>query len=211
MNPVEKTEDENRLLTSQQEQVRDLYDGIAERYDSDFEAKAEYAAPGYLIKMFSDAGISGGSILDVGCGTGKLREYLGDKFQYAGIDLSPKMLSVAEGRGYSVEQGVALEILKKHSDRSVDHIVSLSSLYFMEDFHALVAEFERIARKSMFVTLEQFPPETIKMMHDRGIAIYNHPTSAIDNPTNTLSGVYLWKRPGTDQKIYGDVVFKKME
>jgi|GEM_PF-1082466 len=211
MDQFEHKEKAGTQLTAQQERVKNLYDSIAERYDADFEGKAEYAAPGYLNEIFKAAGIKNGHILDIGCGTGKLKEYLGDHFEYSGIDLSPKMLSVAESRGYAIEQGSTLETLQRHGDKSADHIVALSSLYFMDNVPALVTEFERIAIKSIFLTLEQFPPETIEMMRGRGIAIYNHPTTIISNPTKILRNVYLWKRPGTEQKIYGDVVFKKME
>lgn len=211
MNRPECKTNKNEGFTVQQEHVKNLYEDIAERYDTDYEQKAEYAAPQYLIEAFRDAGIENGHILDIGCGTGRLKEYLGDNFQYNGIDLSPKMLSIAEGRGYHIEQGAALEILQKQKDKSFDHVVALSSLYFMEDFPALVAEIERVARKSIFLTLEQFQPETIEMMRDRGIAIHNHPINEVANPTKVLRDVHLWKRPGTEQKICGDVVFKKME
>ena len=69
---------------------------------------------------------------------------------------------------------------------------------------------ERVARKSIFISLEQFEPEIIEMMRSRGIDIYNHPTDVIENPTEVNRNVFLWVRPGVQERtdIRGDIVFK---
>ena len=193
------------------EAVKKSYEAIADEYDTEFEAKAEYAAPQYITEVFEEFDIRDGSILDIGCGTGKLREYLGKNFQYVGIDISPKMLSIAKNRGYETHEGDAIEQLQTLGDKSVDHIVALSSLYFIEDFHAFISECERVARRSLFITLEQFDQRITEMMKTRGIDLYNHDLSIITNPTKIFGDVYLWKRPKTEDRIFGDVVFKKVE
>jgi ubiquinone/menaquinone biosynthesis C-methylase UbiE len=191
----------------QRENVANLYNEAAPIYDDSFEGKAEYQIPKILKEIYEKYSIVGGLILDVGCGTGKLKEYLGESFDYEGIDLSPAMIEQAQKRGYVGQVGAVESVIKTLPDKSVDHVVALSSLYFIRDIENLLKEFERVARKSFFVSFEYFEPETIEMMKNKGIKIYNHPNSLIRNPTEVASNTFLWKRPNTEQKIFGDIVF----
>ena len=199
------------LLMKQRENVRKLYDETASVYDEEFEQKADYQVPEILQEIYQANGFISGSILDIGCGTGKLNEYLDHHFDYTGIDLSEKMLEVARTRGAKTLSGPAEEVLKTLSDKSFDHVVALSSLYFIEDFANIICEMERIARHSFFITLERFTPETINDMKKKGISLYNHSSSAIANPTKIFTNTFLWQRPVQGEKIYGDIVFKKLE
>jgi ubiquinone/menaquinone biosynthesis C-methylase UbiE len=201
----------NPEIEQQRQKVMELYDHIAGVYDKDFEAKAEYQAPRILTELYAKYGITGGEVLDIGSGTGKLKEYLGDGFSYTGIDISSAMIEEAKKRSYTGHVGAAEEVIKSLGDKSVDHVTALSSLYFVEDFDTVLQHAERVARQSIFFTLEQFTPEVIEMMKDRGIQLYNHPLSKIENPTEVIQNTYLWKRPNTEDKIYGDIVFKKLE
>lgn len=204
-----KNEQEKTELETQRKNVTLLYDEVAPVYDESFEGKAEYQIPRILLETYQKHGIIEGNILDVGCGTGKLREYLGDSFNYQGIDISPAMIEEAKKRGFEGHIGAVEDIIKTFCNKSIDHIVALSSLYFIKDWEKLAKEFERVARQSIFVSLEQFEPRIIEMMKGRGINIYNHTASVIQNPTDIIQNVFLWKRPNTDDRISGDLVFKK--
>lgn len=197
-------------LETQRKNVALLYDEAAPIYDESFEDRAEYQIPRILIETYQKYRITEGTILDVGCGTGKLREYLGDLFTYEGIDISPTMIKEAKKRGFEGHVGAVENIIETFGDKSIDHITALSSLYFIKDWEKLAKEFERVARQSIFVSLEQFEPRIIEMMKSRGINIYNHPVSAIQNPTEVIQDIFLWKRPNTEDKISGDLVFKKL-
>ena len=87
---------DNMDLIKQRRNVTAMYDEVASVYDNDFEAKADYQAPEILINTFNKHNIYSGKILDIGCGTGKLKNYLGNKFEYIGIDISPKMVVEAQ-------------------------------------------------------------------------------------------------------------------
>lgn len=197
-------------LETQRKNVADLYDRVATVYNESFEGKAEYQSPRILLEIYQRHAITDGVLLDVGCGTGKLKEYLGDSFTYEGIDISPAMIKEAKKRDFIGHVGAAEDVIKTFADKSVDHIVALSSLYFIKDWEKLAKEFERVARQSIFVSLEQFEPEIIRMMKDRGINIYNHSASTIQNPTEIIGNIFLWKRPNTEDRIFGDLVFKKL-
>ncbi len=201
----EKTE-----LEIQRRNVALLYDQAAPVYDESFEGKAEYQIPRILLETYQKYGITKGTLLDIGCGTGKLKEYLGGSFIYKGIDISPTMIEEAKKRGFEGHIGAVEDVIETFGDKSIDHITALSSLYFIRDWEKLAKEFERVARESFFVSLEQFEPRIIEIMKERGINIYNHPASVIQNPTEVTQNVFLWKRPHTKDRISGDLVFKKI-
>jgi ubiquinone/menaquinone biosynthesis C-methylase UbiE len=197
-------------LEQQRRKVTELYDQVAGEYNANFEGKAEYQIPKILLEVYSRHNISSGELLDIGCGTGKLKEYLGEGFSYSGIDISSGMTEEARKNGFYVINGPVEEVIKTFDDKSVDHVTAMSSLYFVRDYELLMKEIERVARQSLFVSLEQFTPEIAEMMRKRGINIYNHLASIIENPTEVIRNTFLWKRPHTEDRIYGDIVFKKL-
>jgi len=202
----------NQELVRQRENVTHLYNEAAVVYDESFDGKAEYQIPGKLLETYAKHGITEGEVLDIGCGTGKLKEYLGDGFTYKGIDISPAMIEIAKKRGFEGFIGPAEDVIATLGDKSVDHITALSSLFFVKDWENLAKQFERVARKSIFVSLEQFDPEIIEMMRSRGIDIYNHSADAIKNPKKVTKNAFLWVRPTVEERveIFGDLVFKQL-
>lgn len=77
---------------------RRLYAKWASTYDSDFIEPTGYVYHENVVAAFLDAGGSaGGSILDVGCGTGVVGVALRDQGEAIvdGIDISPEMLEIA--------------------------------------------------------------------------------------------------------------------
>lgn len=202
----------NVEIERQRKNVTELYEHAAPIYDESFDGKAEYQIPGRLIETYQMHGITEGEILDIGCGTGKLSEYLGDGFTYKGIDISPSMIELARKRGFEGFVGPVEDVIATFDDKSVDHITALASLNFVKDWENVAKQFERVARKSIFVSLEQFTPEIIEMMKSRGIDIYNHSADAISDPKEVTRNIFLWKRPTTEERveIFGDLVFKQL-
>ena len=125
-----------------------------------------------------------------------------------GIEISPVMAQKANERGYSkVQYGLAEEVLGTYQTKSVDHVVACSSLYFIENIDLVVWESLRIARKSVFVSLEQFDEETREVMLHNGIRIYNHHRNKFGNSV-VIRNTHLWTRPSNGKKIFGDIVHK---
>ncbi len=90
------------------------------------------------------------SILDVGCGTGLLLEEIRSRLpesQLAGIDLSVKMLELAEGRmaGFAT-LAVADAVALVFPDDRFDAVVTSSSLHHWADPRAVFAEIARVTR-----------------------------------------------------------------
>ena len=196
-------------LETQRSNVAAFYDHAAPEYVEALESKTEYQLPRIIREVYNKYGIKDGSVLDIGCGIGKIKDYLGPVFTYQGIDLSPGMVNEAKKNGFDAQLGPVEELIKSFGDKSVDHITAMTMLYFVKDWEGLAREFERVARKSIFVSLDQFESKLIQMMKTKGIDLYNHDASAIHDPTEVQKNVFIWKRAGTEDRVYGDIVFKK--
>ena len=92
---------ENVYGAESAEQIRNVYDNWAEKYDEENLRKGYRLATlgtGYVARHVPKGT---GPILDAGCGTGLVGEALNilGYSDITGIDISPEMLAVAEGRG----------------------------------------------------------------------------------------------------------------
>ncbi|WP_431856336.1 methyltransferase [Azospirillum sp.] len=82
--------------------VRALFDRYADRFDSDLVGKLDYAAPRILRAAIDRVcgPLQGMRALDLGCGTGLMGVELRPLCAHlAGVDLSPRMVEKARGRG----------------------------------------------------------------------------------------------------------------
>jgi len=82
--------------------VRALFDRYADRFDSDLVGKLGYAAPRILREAIDRVcgPVQGMRALDLGCGTGLMGVELRPLCAHlAGVDLSPRMVEKARGRG----------------------------------------------------------------------------------------------------------------
>ncbi|WP_254565612.1 class I SAM-dependent methyltransferase [Oscillatoria sp. HE19RPO] len=100
-----------------------------------------------------------GSILDIGCGTGLLKDLLPGEFDYTGIDVSQKMLDMAAQRGYTIIHEPVEQALAKLPDRSYDFAIALSSLLCVKDIQPVLAHIERIARQSILLSIDEITEE----------------------------------------------------
>ncbi|MCX6737841.1 MAG: methyltransferase domain-containing protein, partial [Candidatus Parcubacteria bacterium] len=74
------------------EKTRQDYDVIA----NDFDKKRDYIPPDFTI--LQDYIDSGDRILDLGCGNGRLKEIIGDKADYYGVDTSRALIRIAKAK-----------------------------------------------------------------------------------------------------------------
>lgn len=83
----------------------------------------------------------GDSVLDVGCGDGRILAYLQAKnptLHLSGVDGSPMALRIARERGLAVREG-DIRDLASLGDAAVDHIVFFEVLEHIADSEALLA------------------------------------------------------------------------
>ena len=85
------------------EELKEYYKNWSSTYDNDVKS-CKYNGPETITNILTkNYNIYGASILDVGCGTGLLADYLNkQKYQIMidGIDLSPEMIQIAIKRNY---------------------------------------------------------------------------------------------------------------
>ena len=112
--------------------MRDVFDAYAVYYDLLYKEKDYQTETKYVMELLLKRGINSGSILELGCGTGKHAEQLAySGFSVHGIDLSSKMIEKAnqcknknfskrlffetgDARNYSVEKKFSVVISLFH-------------------------------------------------------------------------------------------------
>ncbi len=156
--------------------VQEFYDSFSEKYDEKINSKSiDSKLMEEVVSVFDKYKFTSGSILDVGCGTGILKEYLGNKFNYTGIDISNNMLSIAKSRGYEIISGEMLQNLERLENNSSDFVVCISALYWTKDAEKIIEEMKRISKKAVLFTLEEIEP--VKLQHSKSIdesPVYDH-------------------------------------
>ena len=136
-----------------------------------------------------------GDVLDIGCGTGLLKEMLLGNFKFTGVDLSKDMLKIAASRGYRVYEGAVQESLYEFKENQFDFVFAMSLLYHIDDVSEIIERFRAIARKAVIFTLEDIPECFEKATWEtHQFHIYNHFSLPFDNAhlDMTLGG---WQSP----------------
>jgi SAM-dependent methyltransferase len=77
---------------------RKLYRDWAATYDEDFARRGGYRFPCLIAEAFKQAGGTG-PVIDIGCGTGLVADYLPTDLEIDGLDISPEMLTEAARKG----------------------------------------------------------------------------------------------------------------
>lgn len=97
----------------------------------------------------------GGSVLDVGCGTGWFTRRMARKniSVVAGLDADPSKLTYARAHGGHEQyvQGNALSL--PFADNSFDQVVSITALCFIQDWANALSEIMRVARQGFVLGL----------------------------------------------------------
>ena len=130
------------------QQIKERYDLTADVYDERYK---EIQFKKFRL-LLQDIQLNG-NILDHGCGTGLLKEFLGTPM--FGIDLSFEMLKKAKERGELVVQG-DLEHLP-FKDKAFDNVLSFTALQNISNPGLALDELKRIAKdKTILTYLDKF-------------------------------------------------------
>ena len=139
--------------------LREKYNATSSGYDELYrdEQFEKYAVVVHITKLR-------GMILDNGCGTGLLLEYLVSIRKlskiaiYICLDLSPGMLSKARERVIKLGLGHVVEIVEADAEnlplreKSMDHTVSFTMIDLVEDKLKALKEMDRVTRTAAIVT-----------------------------------------------------------
>jgi ubiquinone/menaquinone biosynthesis C-methylase UbiE len=86
----------------------------------------------------------GGRMLDVGCGTGAVMEFLKSRGEIEGVDMSEEALKYCRAKGLNVRQGLADKI--DYPDETFDVVLALDVLEHLENDEAAINEIHRILK-----------------------------------------------------------------
>ena len=136
------------------------------------------------------AGAAGKTVLDVGAGTGRLRDTLPDGAKYVWLDNDPQKLSGFKAKRPEDETILADATQIPLGDKSVDYAVCVAVAHHLPEdaFPRLVTELARVVRERLlFVDAlrEQAAIGRLLWGFDRG----THPRSA-DELLSTLQGAF---------------------
>jgi ubiquinone/menaquinone biosynthesis C-methylase UbiE len=120
----------------------------------------------------------GKTILEVGCGTGRLLERVaGFASRAVGMDLSAGMLAKARERGLEVAQGSATAL--PYGSESFDVTYSFKVLPHVADIRLALAEMARVTRPGGWVLAEFYNPRSLRYL----VKVLKPPT-AVSETTN---------------------------
>jgi SAM-dependent methyltransferase len=149
------------LLSGTEARQHALYDHVAHEYDDVFHP---HVAEHYLEKrtrLVKELLPLGGTVLDVGCGTGRLGAAIaGEGYDVFGADLSPNMLRQARERGLRGTY-VATTTVLPFADDSFDLALTVATLHHLETPRRVadtVEEMARVVKPGGFVVLWDHNP-----------------------------------------------------
>jgi ubiquinone/menaquinone biosynthesis C-methylase UbiE len=87
---------------------------------------------------------SGGRVLDIGCGTGKMLEMINKKYEKYGIDIDQKLIQIAKQRDKSSNYKIADSNDLPFENDYFDLVMCHSLLHHLEDPTKTISEIERV-------------------------------------------------------------------
>lgn len=135
--------------------AKGVYNSVADQYERMISSKEiDASILSHIKEVVIGNDIQGGTIIDLGCGPGNLKETLGDAFIYTGVDVAPAMLSLARERGYQTIEAYIEDALPMIPDNAYDYVVASSSLHFIKNIHAVIKDIERVAKNGYIVSFD---------------------------------------------------------
>src|SRR2546426_8049372 len=143
-------------MTNETERIRRIWDRLAPRYDKDIKF--------FERVLFSDGrswacSQASGVVLEIAVGTGRNLEYYPPGIQLIGIDLSPRMIAIAQQRALALGRQADLRLGDAQTlgipDESVDTVISMLALGSIPDDRKAVSEVKRVLRPGgRFILME---------------------------------------------------------
>lgn len=188
--------------------VEEYYDKFADSYD-DFTENPKFNAQHVkeAVKIFHRRNYQQGSILDIGCGTGKLKELLQGDFEYTGIDISAKILDIAAQRGYKTIHKPIETALAEIETKSFDFVFCLSCLLLVEDAATAIEHMRRIARKTIIISLDE---ATEKFIKNAPVALYDHSKITFKDAIEDYF-IVAWTSPSTGIEVCCRMIYIEQE
>jgi predicted TPR repeat methyltransferase len=137
------------VLRSPDDYLVEYFDSFAQGFDQQLTTVLGYSVPEQLCKMVrARNGSRKLEVLDAGCGTGLCGVHIGSvASRLIGVDLSPKMLAVAQGRGlYTELHCEEITSYMQRERRSADLLFAADVLIYFGDLAPLFEGFANALR-----------------------------------------------------------------
>ena len=135
------------------QKVKQDYAEIAGDFDltrrgnwEDFKVFDDYLARGVtnIDIDFANTKSNGLKVLDIGCGNGRLKDYVGDKAEYFGTDNSKEFVEIAKERGDHFKVGDFLSL--PYPDSEFDLVVSVAAFHHLPTKKLQLQALSEVAR-----------------------------------------------------------------
>ncbi|MDO9539539.1 MAG: methyltransferase domain-containing protein [Methanocalculus sp.] len=127
--------------------VQAHYDEVAEVYDQRYDLRQGRLYHHHLSRIILNRLPNGGSLLDLGCGTGLFIEhYLKNGDQGVGLDISPGMVRIARLRCPESDFLVGTADILPFDDESFENVASLLAFTYLKDPDSMLRESYRILK-----------------------------------------------------------------
>eukprot|EP00929_Paragymnodinium_shiwhaense_P038682 TRINITY_DN20414_c0_g1_i5.p1 TRINITY_DN20414_c0_g1~~TRINITY_DN20414_c0_g1_i5.p1 ORF type:complete len:118 (+),score=23.03 TRINITY_DN20414_c0_g1_i5:378-731(+) len=113
------------------------------------------------------------------------------------------MLDRAAARGYKCIKSGAETALPLLPDNSVDYIVALSSLHFVEDFQGVLRHMKRVARKAIVLSIDHLEEDYLTQF---ACICWNHADEMIDGATDDYK-IRGWTSPTLGMDIQTRMIY----
>ncbi len=137
------------------------------------------------------------SILEFGCNNGKNLKYLSHytKADVWGMDFSSNAVKKAQDRGLNVVLGDEKD-LDNLEDKSIDVIFTVSVLDHIPDIYTIIKNFERVARKAVYLSETNETCSDLYFPHDYKQLGYKigHITTNPQNPIGNGAIYEIWEK-----------------
>jgi SAM-dependent methyltransferase len=131
-----------------------LFDQAAARYDAWYDTprgRRVESAERALLSELPAAFPGAGSLLDVGCGTGRFSAWLAPALRVLGIDRSPGMLTEMRIRDPKISAVLGDAHRLPLSDAAIDLVLFVTTVEFLEDPLTALREAVRVARRGLIL------------------------------------------------------------
>lgn len=159
--------------TNTQEYIEKLFDQYAKTFDESLVENLKYNVPFLIQNEFTSffGNIQKLEILDLGCGTGLIGESLKKSVKsLVGVDLSAKMLQIAEKRNIytRLEKKEIFEMMSNDKESSYDAIIAADVFIYIGELNLIFSEVNRLMKnKGLFIfSIEALEHTLHKDKHD---------------------------------------------
>lgn len=198
--------------TASPDYVRALFDGYAEQFDRHLMVDLSYQVPNLLVDILGERLRAGAPVIaDLGCGTGVCGPLVARySEELIGVDLSPKMLEIAESKN-CYDRLVEAEVVDflLQNPQSFDLCLAADVLVYFGDLEAvLAAAYSALRGDGLFAFTVEATEENNWVLTPTGR--YAHATDYVERLARGLGYQVLARRRETlrtqsDKPVFGNV------